>query len=52
MSRAKTKSIGLSAMTDSDEELNAPLPDPGPRDGTEAEENESWPESESGDKEK
>jgi len=24
---------------------NPPLPDPGPRDGTEAEENESWPEA-------
>jgi len=27
-------------------EQNPPLPDPGPRDGTEAEENESWPEGE------
>ena len=26
------------------EKQNPPLPDPGPRDGTEAEENESWPE--------
>jgi hypothetical protein len=32
----------------SDEKQNPPLPDPGPRDGTEAEENESWPEPEPG----
>jgi hypothetical protein len=36
-------------MTDEKEpeeiEPNAPLPDGGPRDGTEAEEDESWPET-------
>ena len=30
-------------MTD-EKDINPPLPDGGPRDGTEAEENESWPE--------